>query len=552
MLVADEDVVAQRRYNPPLGDLSGALAAWSRAIGAGNVDASNGVCQRYGRSTSPWSQEPIAVVRPATVAEVQEVMRIAGAYRCPIYPISGGKNWGLGDACPTTAGQVVLDLRRLNAIREVNEELGYAVVEAGVTQRQLFEHLRAHAPSLMLDVTGAGPDATIVGNVMERGFGHSPYGDRYHNSCNYEVVLADGELLRTGFGRFPNAKAAHLLKAGLGPSLDGLFTQSNLGVVTSMTVWLLPRPQRLEAFAFTVDDDEALPAIVDALRPLRLQGILPSTVHIANDLRVISSKTSYPWDRTGGATPLTERIRGELRREFGVGAWNVLGALYGTPAIVGGARQALKRAMRGIATPRFVNEGTLKWAHRLAAAGQRFGLARRLSRQLESIDSAFALLNGEPTPHHLRGVGWRTRRATSSTASDPLDRGDGLVWLSPTLPMTGGHAVLVKEIAGPILESFGFDVLLTYVSISGRAMCCPLTVCYDGRSDADRRRAAGCYEQLTAAMVDQGYLPYRLGVQSMSAAGLARGAEMSVVRGLKRALDPRGLVAPGRYSSAYY
>jgi 4-cresol dehydrogenase (hydroxylating) len=529
-------------------DLELALAAWSRAIGDQNVDESTGTCRRYGRSTSPWRQEPIAVLRPASVAEVQEIVRIAGAYRVPLYPISGGKNWGLGDACPTTAGQVLLDLRRLNAIREVNAELRYAVIEAGVTQRQLFDYLAANEPTLAFDATGAGPNATIVGNIMERGFGHSPYGDRFHNSCNYEVVLADGRLLKTGFGHYSNAKTAHLLKPGLGPSLDGLFTQSNLGIVTAMTVWLMSKSDCLEAFAFKVNDESALTDIIDALRPLRLSGVLPSTVHIANDLRIISSKMTYPWDRAGGVAPLPGSVREQLRKEYGIGAWNVLGGLHGTPEIVHGARRALKRALRGLATPRFINYRRLHFAKKLARVGQRMGLAKAFSKQLNSINSAFALLNGEPVADHLRGSAWRSRvSATNKATEDPLERGDGLIWLSPTLPMTGCDAVRVEEIANDVCRRFEFDLLLTFVSINGRAMCCPISISFDNNSTEECRRAADCYDALVATMCQYGYLPYRLGIQSMPLTPCQSEIHWDLVREIKEQLDSKGILAPGRY-----
>jgi 4-cresol dehydrogenase (hydroxylating) len=481
------------------------------------------------------------------VAEVQEIVRIAGAYRVPLYPISGGKNWGLGDACPTTAGQVILDLRRLNAIREVNAELRYAVIEAGVTQRQLFDYLAANEPTLAFDATGAGPNATIVGNIMERGFGHSPYGDRFHNSCNYEVVLADGRLLKTGFGHYSNAKTAHLLKPGLGPSLDGLFTQSNLGIVTAMTVWLMSKSDCLEAFAFKVNDESALADIIDALRPLRLNGVLPSMVHIANDLRIISSKMTYPWDRTGGVAPLPGSVREQLRKEYGIGAWNVLGGLHGTPEIVHGARRALKRALRGLATPRFINYRRLHFANKLAGIGQRIGVVRAFAKQLSSINSAFALLNGDPVADHLLGMAWRSSKHKQTDVDDPLERGDGLVWLSPTLPMTGSDAVQVREIASELFHRFGFDLLVTFVSISGRAMCCPLTISYDATSSAERERAAACYHELAKVMFREGYLSYRLGIQSMSLAPGQSPTHWDVARAIKQQLDPLRIFAPGRY-----
>jgi 4-cresol dehydrogenase (hydroxylating) flavoprotein subunit len=477
---------------------------------------------------------------------VQEVVRIAARFRCPLYTISGGKNWGLGDACPTGPGQTIVDLRRLNAIREINTELGYAVVEAGVTQQQLYERLREDAPNLMFDATGAGPEATIVGNIMERGFGHSPYGDRYHHSCNYEVVLADGELLRTGFGQFDNCKTAHLLKAGLGPSLDGLFTQSNLGVVTSLTVWLMPKPERLEAFAFSVVSDEALPDIIEALRPLRMNGVLTSTIHIANDLRVISSKRQYPWGLAGGVTPLPEGVRRSLQREYGVGAWNVLGGLYGSRAMIRGAQQALRKALRGIARPQFINDYRLTWAHQLLACGSRFGVGKRLSKRLASASSVFALLKGEPVADHLAGCRWRNPAAASGEVNDPLDRGDGLIWLSPTLPMTSRDAAAVNDLARDVLEAYGFDALITFVTISGRAMCSPLTITYDAKDKGSRARAAACYDCLATTMIQSGYYPYRLGIQSMDL--MRRDASgHAEVSTFKRALDPLNLLAPGRY-----
>ena len=59
-----------------------------------------------------------------------------------------------------------------------------------------------------------------------------------------EVVLANGDVLRTGMGAMGNSKAWHVYKRGLGPSADGLFMQSNFGIVTKMGVWLAPQPER--------------------------------------------------------------------------------------------------------------------------------------------------------------------------------------------------------------------------------------------------------------------------------------------------------------------
>ena len=134
----------------------------------------------------------------------------------------------------------------MNRILDVNTELAYAVVEPGVTQEQFYQYLQSNRIPLWMDVTGAPPDASLVGNTLERGFGYSPYGDHFLSTCGMEVVLADGRILRTGFGHYEHGKARNVFKWGVGPYLDGIFTQSNYGIVTKMGIWLMPKPCLLD------------------------------------------------------------------------------------------------------------------------------------------------------------------------------------------------------------------------------------------------------------------------------------------------------------------
>jgi 4-cresol dehydrogenase (hydroxylating) len=83
-------------------------------------------------------------------------MRIANEHRIPIYPVSTGRNLGYGGAAPVLSGSLVLDLKRMNRIIEVNEDLAYAIVEPGVSYFDLYRHLQDHKIKLWIDFPGPG------------------------------------------------------------------------------------------------------------------------------------------------------------------------------------------------------------------------------------------------------------------------------------------------------------------------------------------------------------------------------------------------------------
>lgn len=529
------------------GSFEDAVSEWSLVLGAEFVELRGDRLDRLSRTTFASAPKPIAVLRPEDAQQVSAILRIASKHRIPVYPISRGRNWGYGDACPAGPNQVILDLGRMNRILEVNATLAYTVIEPGVTQKQLSDYLKDHQLPLWLDVTGAGPDASVVGNTLERGFGHTPMGDHFHCSACYEVVLADGRIIKTGFGRYPGARAEFAYKPGVGPTLDGLFTQSNFGVVTKMGVWLNAAPEYLQGFAFKVGERNDLIRVVDALRPLRLQGILTSAIHIANDLRVISARERYPYDRTGGATPLPSAVHQEMRRQSGLGAWNVIGAYYGTKDGARMARRELKRATRGLAHVHFFNERLLDVA---VLAGRFFGwtpIGRWLKEIEKAIRPAYELLKGQPNDAHLLGAGWRSRRPLVNGCVDPLDNDWGLYWLSPVVPMEGAAALELLNMMEPIYAQHGFEPLITMTSITPRALCCVATVAFDKLDPEQTLGAKACYDHLLETVWAEGFIPYRLGTSSMDRLGRDGDATESVLAAIKQALDPEGVISPGRY-----
>src|SRR5450755_2598671 len=134
---------------------AGAARQWADVVGPENVITDGASLRAAETGTFATGHRIPAIVRPANRAEVQECMRIATRWQVPVYPISGGKNWGYGSRMPASDGCTLLDLGRMDRIVDFSEELAYVTVEPGVTQAQLFAFLRERRSSLWMDSTGA-------------------------------------------------------------------------------------------------------------------------------------------------------------------------------------------------------------------------------------------------------------------------------------------------------------------------------------------------------------------------------------------------------------
>jgi 4-cresol dehydrogenase (hydroxylating) len=525
-----------------------ALDDWRALVGRENV-IRDPVCLRTAETATFAADVSVpAIVRPGSRAEVQQVLRIANAWRIPIYPVSGACNWGYGSRVPSVSGCALLDLARMNRILDFSEKLAYITVEPGVTQQQVYAFLRERKSRLWMDATGASPRSSLVGNTVERGFGHTPHGDHFSHVCGLEVVLPDGEAMETGFARFEGARTGPLHRWGVGAYLDGLFTQSNLGIVTRMSVWLMPAPEYFQAYFFSCDSEEALGPLVDALRPLRLNGTLRSTVHIANDYKVLSGLQQYPWAEAGDRTPLPGEVMKRLRKRLHFGAWNASGGLYGTRAQVAESRRLLRRALSGkVNKLQFLDERKLRLAGRFAGL-YRMLTGWDLSRALELVRPLFGLLQGVPTDQPLASAYWR-KRTPPPAAMDPDHDGCGLLWCSPVAPAEGAQAEELVALAGETMLRHGFEPAISLTMITERSLACIISIAYDRRMAGEDEKAWACYQELLRRLSAAGFPCYRMTSQSSANLPPSPGYD-GVLRTIKRSLDPNQILAPGRYLAA--
>ncbi len=225
----------------------------------------------YLYSRDPGAQKPRRadyVVMPRTVDEVQQIVGLANQEKIPLTPMGAGLT--LSALTVPLRGGIVLDMKRMDSIIEVNEASRYALIEAGVTQAALRAYLEKHHPHLQHSTPESPPTATIVGNILIQGHGHlTPrYGVNSQMVNGMEVVLPTGEVCKLGSSSIsPSWFSRDPL-----PDLMGLFLGwlGTTGIVTKLSMQLFPKPSYRDLLLFVSDSTELIPEIIDELSQINL------------------------------------------------------------------------------------------------------------------------------------------------------------------------------------------------------------------------------------------------------------------------------------------
>ncbi len=202
--------------------------------------------------------EPLAVVRPADAAQVAEVVAHCAAAEVPIVPQGG--NTGLCGGATPMGGEIVIDLRRMNRIREIDRDNNTLTVEAGCPLQSVQEAAAAADRLFPLALAAQGT-ATIGGNLSTNAGGVQVlrYGNMRDLILGVEVVLPDGRLWNGLRG---------LRKDNTGYDLKHLFigAEGTLGIVTAAVLKLFPRPRVTATAWVTVPSPRAAVSLLGRIR----------------------------------------------------------------------------------------------------------------------------------------------------------------------------------------------------------------------------------------------------------------------------------------------
>ncbi|ROV92963.1 hypothetical protein VMCG_08999 [Cytospora schulzeri] len=447
-----------------------------------------------------------AIVYPGNTEEVQKCVLWANKFLIPVFPISMGRNLGYGRAAPRVRGSVALDLgRRRHAILDINADDYTCLVEPGVSFYALHQALcdRNLEQKMWVDTPDLG-GGSIIGNTVDRGVGYIPYGDYWARHSGLEVVLPNGEVVRTGMGAMEGSNTWQTFPYGYGPYSDGMFSQSNFGIVTKMGMTLMPNPGGHEGF-------------IEIICPLRIAMILENVAQLRHITQTIAAR-GHPRSKyySGDGLIPPEAIH-KAAAELPVGdcTWIYYGMSYGPEYIRKYKLDIIDNEFNKVKGCKRIDQATLP--------------------EDEYFWSRDRVATGIPGIQELSWVNWVPNGAH--------------IAFSPIAPIRARDAVASYSLAQTRHYQLGIDRFPAFC-VGLREMHLIVELIYD-RADAQKREdVLGCLRAMVDDAARLGYGEYRTHLVLMDqVAGTYDwndGALLKFNERMKDCLDPNGILAPGR------
>ncbi|MCG7490184.1 FAD-dependent oxidoreductase [Vibrio sp. Of14-4] len=484
------------------------------------------------------------VFKPENDLQLKQFIKQAFINKQPFYPISKGNNWGYGYNAPAQDGCVLLDLSRMNRILSFDEDLGVVEIEPGVTQGQLSEYLK-HT-NWVLDCTGAGPDTSIVGNVLERGFGHGPVGNRSRHFTISELILPSGEVLELSRSVRYNGRA------GLSANLHELFTQNNLAVVSKMKFELMLKPEASLRCLVRLTSSKDLPKYIEIMRQLKAEGSIDGLPHLGNHYRMLTMMERFNFDKWNPSKGISEDDIDPLCKKHGITPWSGAFLIAGTKSVAKEKAKRVKKLLKPIARVNIISFDTLRHVNSLAnIAGRLLGnisLYQRLSNSLNDFTQMMDMFEGNPKDLALKGCYWRYNGQIPKSM-DPVRDGAGFFWIAPSIPMVGEEIEKCMRLSKQAFDKAGFEFGVTITAVSAHMCQAIISIYYDATNPNEIERATELRQKLNDLYRRYQWPCYRRAVDEMPfTSDQELELDALILRNkIKVALDPNNIVAPGRY-----
>jgi FAD/FMN-containing dehydrogenase len=289
-------------------------------------------------------KSPEYVVVPTSKEEIQKLLLLARREKKPVMVRGAGSSM-CGAPIPMVDSSIMMDLTRMRRLIDLNEDSMSVLIEAGITWTEVIEYLEKRGWELGLEGPWSAPSATVGGSIAVAAIsmGAARYGGLGSQILGLEVILPDGEMIRTGSGANP----ANLMVARDCNGIDmvGLFIGSHgtLGIITEVALKIYPVHEAEDYFTFSFSKlDDAIEG---------LQGL---------------AKDKIPYDTRIFVSPVPEEIRGK------VGVVSMLKGRKNEVTELGQLGRELMKATHGKEVPGF---GKTYYQGRFTTRAEAFGKA---------------------------------------------------------------------------------------------------------------------------------------------------------------------------------
>jgi FAD/FMN-containing dehydrogenase len=471
---------------------SGVVEKLSNIVGSEYVSTNQADLYIHSYDLTPAEPHmPDAVVLPENLEELIEIVKFANEEKIPLNPYVGGGNIG-GLAIPLEGG-IILDLKRMNRILEVNDIDMYAVVEPGVTFGMMKAYLDKNHPEYMYTYAFSPPSTGVITNALLQGLDNLSfrYGAASAWVSGMEVLLTNGELVRAGSCAVSNTWQAIAPM----PEISGLFLgwQGTTGIITKMAVSIWPKPKHEAGLNFQFYSHQDAAKMFQAIARTRVVDDMIGTSFDLNKLSIHAMN-------------------------------NEKAPIYPAP-------------------PRNPND-------------PEFGISMELSGNTqEELDAKINVVNKvvkedlsdlkinipEPRPSSRAGFPMQALGVLSS--------GGGLMWVGCYGPMSKWAETVEK---GCLIED-KYELCrgaYTRVMNEGHFVGLRWMIPYDkGDPETVRRVIAATNEQLDLVL-EMGFVPYKTPVWAVRRLEELAGPELvGLQRRLKNLMDPNNILNPGRWGA---
>src|SRR6185369_12037072 len=268
---------------------------------------------------------------------------------------------------------------------------------------------------------------------------------------------------------------------GFGPMLDGLFTQSNFGIVTEISLELMPVPEKNIMFVFSTRNQSDIKKIITVVRELKLHGVVNSAIHIANKSRAV----------------------GEKDNKF-VGAWNLSGSISGPADVVNAKRRTVKKLFRKHIQHYklwFVNGlmmKSLQWIHEHV----------RNIEVYKPLKDVFDLQKGIPTDEPLRTL-LNDETLNSKTISS-LNYSTCFSWINAVCKADEESVDQLVRLLSNLFSENNYEFRVTLTAVNARALILISNISYP-REEAAIKKAEQFCRLCARELSAHGFYPYRSG-----------------------------------------